>query len=231
MVAKLIIPVLDIKGGIAVSGKSGNRESYKPLKNVFHHSPNPLKIAEALKKAGASEIYVADLDCIEGEGTNLELVDKINLIIPVMLDCGANDMNSVCKAIIVANKVIVATETLRNIEELYEIFCRVNPERIVLSIDVLNDEILSKQLELDFKLLRKHLEVLRPSEIILLDISRIGTEKGINKTLIDKFASIKPSIIYGGGITPEDLEDLGEIGVDRVLVGTALYSGRMIASF
>jgi phosphoribosylformimino-5-aminoimidazole carboxamide ribotide isomerase len=227
----MIIPVLDIKGGIAVSGKSGNREAYKPLKNVFHHSPSPLKIAEALKRAGASEIYVADLDSIGGKGSNLELVDKINLIIPVMLDCGAYDMNSVCKAIVVANKVIVATETLQNIDELYEIFCRVNPERIVLSIDVLNNEILSKQLKLDFKILKRHLEVLRPSEIILLDISRIGTEKGINNKLIDKFASIKASIIYGGGITPEDLEELAERGVDRVLMGTALYSGKMIPNF
>jgi phosphoribosylformimino-5-aminoimidazole carboxamide ribotide isomerase len=227
----MIIPVLDIKDGIAVSGKSGNRKAYKPLKNVFHNSPSPMKIAEALKKAGASEIYVADLDSIDGEGSNKELVEKINLIIPVILDCGAYDMNSVFNAITVANKIVVATETLRNIDDLYEIFCRVNPKRIVLSIDVLNDKILSKQLELDFKVLRKHLEVLRPSEIILLDISRIGTEKGINKTLIDKFASTKASIIYGGGITPEDLVYLRERGVDRVLVGTALYSGKMISSF
>jgi phosphoribosylformimino-5-aminoimidazole carboxamide ribotide isomerase len=227
----MIIPVLDIKGGIAVSGKSGIRDAYKPLKNVFYHSPSPLKIAEALKKAGASEIYIADLDSIGGKGSNLELVDKINLIIPVMLDCGAYDMDSVCKAILVANKVIVATETLRNIDELYEIFCRINPERIVLSIDVFNNEILSKHLKLDFKILKKHLEVLRPSEIILLDISRIGTEKGINKNLIDKFASIKVSVIYGGGITPEDLEKLAEEDVERVLVGTALYSGKLVPSF
>jgi phosphoribosylformimino-5-aminoimidazole carboxamide ribotide isomerase len=227
----MIIPVLDIKGGIAVSGKAGNRKAYKPLKNVFHNSPSPLKIAEALKKAGASEIYVADLDSIAGKGSNLELVEKMNLIIPVMLDCGAYDMNSFYNATIVANKVIVATETLRNIDELYEIFCRVNPERIVLSIDVLDDKILSKQLELDFKILVKHLEVLRPSEIILLDISRIGTEKGINKTLIDKFASTKASIIYGGGITQEDLVHLRERGIERVLVSTALYSGKMIPSF
>jgi phosphoribosylformimino-5-aminoimidazole carboxamide ribotide isomerase len=226
-----IIPVLDVKGGMAVSGKSGNRETYKPLKNVFHNSSKPIKIAKAMKKAGVSEIYIADLDSIERRGSNMEIVDKINLILPVMLDCGAYDMNSVYGALLVANKVIVATETLRNINDLYEIYCRVNPERIVLSIDYLNDEILSKHLKLDYKILRKHLEVLRPSEIILLDLSRVGTERGINKTLIDKFASIKASIIYGGGISKDDLEDLGKIGVDKMLVGTALYSGRMMPSF
>ena len=31
----MIIPVMDFKNGIAVSGKSGNRETYNPLKTVF----------------------------------------------------------------------------------------------------------------------------------------------------------------------------------------------------
>ena len=226
-----IIPVLDVKDGLAVSGKSGNRETYKPLKNVFHHTSKPIKIAEALKKAGASEIYVADLDYIERRGSNIKIVDKINRIVPVMLDCGAHDMKGVSKALLVANKVIVATETLRNIDDLYEIYCRVNPERIILSIDFQNDRILSKHLKLNYQVLRKHLEEWRPSEIILLDLSKVGTEKGINKTLINKFISIEASVIYGGGITNKDLEDLEKTGVDRILVGTALYSGKMMPSF
>jgi phosphoribosylformimino-5-aminoimidazole carboxamide ribotide isomerase len=227
----MIIPVLDIKSGIAVSGKSGNRETYKPLKTVFHHSPSPLKIAEALKKVGASEIYIADLDSISGKGSNLELTEKINRIIPVMLDCGAYDMDSVCEAIMAADKVIVATETLQNIDDLYKIVCRVNPERIVISIDILNDKILSKHLELDFKILKEHLEELHLPEIILLDLSRVGTEKGINKALIDQFTSIGASIVYGGGITAQDLEELAERNVNRVLVGNALHNGKMMLSF
>jgi len=227
----MIIPVLDVKGGMAVSGKSADRESYELLKNVFHHSSKPIKIAEALKKAGASEIYIADLDSIEGIGSNMDIVEKINRLLPVMLDCGAYDMNTVHEAFLIANKVIVATETLRNIDDLYEIYCRINPGRIILSIDFMDDEILSRHLKLDYKILRKHLEVLRPSEIILLDLSRVGTEKGINKKIIEKFAPIKSSIIYGGGITKDNLEDLEKIGVSRILVGTALYNGEIMPSF
>jgi len=226
----MIIPVLDIKSGIAVSGKSGKRETYKPLKTVFHHSSSPLKIAEALKKAGASEIYIADLDSIGGKGSNLELTKKINRIIPVMLDCGAYNMDSVCEAIMAADKVIIATETLQNIDDLYEIVCRVNPERIVLSIDFMNDKILSKHLKLDFTILREHLEELHLPEIILLDVSRVGTEKGINKALVDKFTLMGASIIYGGGITAQDIEKLAERNVNRVLVGNALHCGKMMLS-
>lgn len=225
MVALMIIPVLDIKEGVAVSGKSGNREEYKPLKTVFDSSSDPLKISEALKKIGASEVYIADLDAIEGEGSNLDLISKINQILPVMLDCGASDLDSVSEALQVADKVIVATETLKKLEDLYEIFCRVNRERIIISVDVLNNKILSKHLKLDFSILRENLEKLKPSMVILLDISNVGTETGINWQLMDEFAGLESSLILGGGITREDLPQLAEKGVNNVLVGTALHQG------
>ena len=221
----MIIPVLDLKDGIAVSGKSGNREEYKPLKTIFHPSSDPLKISESLKEAGASEIYIADLDSIEGKGSNMELIGKINQLIPVMLDCGASDLDSVSEALQVVDKVIVATETLKKLEDLYEIFCRVNRERVIISVDVLNNKILSKHLKLDFSILRESLEKLKPSMVILLDISNVGTETGINWQLMDEFVGMESSLILGGGITREDLPQLAEKGVNTVLAGTALHQG------
>ena len=227
MVALMIIPVLDIKEGVAVSGKSGNRNEYKPLKTVFDSSSDPLKISEALKNAGASEIYIADLDAIEGRDSNLDLVGNINQILPVMLDSGACDLESVAEALQVSDKVIVATETLRSLGDLDEIFCKVKPERLIISIDVLNNEILTKHLELDFNILRKIVEKLKPSQIIILDISNVGCEGGINWQLMDDFAGIESSIIFGGGVTAEDFLKLDGKIVDKVLVGTALHHGRI----
>nr|WP_319372953.1 HisA/HisF family protein [uncultured Methanobacterium sp.] len=223
----MIIPVLDIKNGTAVSGKSGNRETYKPLQTVFHPSSNPLKIARALLDAGAEQLYIADLDAIEGKDSNEDLVGKINQFIPVMLDCGANDIDSVSGALQVADKVIVATETLKNMDDLHEIFCRVNRERIILSIDVMDNKVLSKYMELDFKFLRENLEKLQPSQIILLDISRVGTEGGINWGLINEFTGLESSIILGGGITEDDMHQLDKKGVNKVLIGTALHKGQI----
>ncbi|EKF85647.1 HisA/HisF family protein [Methanobacterium formicicum] len=221
----MIIPVLDIKDGIAVSGKSGNRKTYKPLQTVFHPSSHPFKIARSLLDKGAEQLYIADLDAIEGKGSNGDLVSEINQFIPVMLDCGANDIDSVSDALQVADKVIVATETLKNLEDLHEIFCRVNRERIILSIDVMDNKVLSKYMELDFNILRENLEKLKPSHIILLDISRVGTEGGINWGLIDEFTGLENSIILGGGITEDDMHQLDKKGVNKVLVGTALHKG------
>lgn len=227
----MIIPVLDIKDGLAVSGKSGNRKEYQPLKTVFHSSSDPLKISKSLKKEGASNVYIADLDAIEGIGSNLDMVGEINRFLPVMLDCGASDLDSVSEALQVADNVIVATETLRKLEDLDEIFFKVNREQVTISIDVLNNKILSKHLELDFKILRDCLEELKPSMVILLDISNVGTESGINWQLMDYFDGLESSLILGGGITREDLSKLSIYGVDNVLVGTALHHGKIEPNF
>ena len=58
-----IIPVLDLKSGIAVSGKSGNRNKYKPLKTVYSSSSNPVEIARNLKEKRAKSIYIAESRC------------------------------------------------------------------------------------------------------------------------------------------------------------------------
>jgi len=223
----LIIPVLDIKEGTAVSGKSGNRKSYKPLQTVFHPSSDPLEIARALFDAGAKQLYIADLDAIEGRNSNRDLVGEINQIIPVMLDCGASDLDSVREALQVADMVIVATETLKKLEDLHEIFCRVNRKQIIISIDIIQNKVLSKHMVLDFNILRENLEKLQPSQIILLDISKVGTKRGINWKLMDEFAGLESSIILGGGITVEDMSQLDKRGVDKVLVGTTLHQGQI----
>ncbi|NYB52146.1 MAG: HisA/HisF family protein [Methanobacteriaceae archaeon] len=223
----MIIPVLDIKDGVAVSGKSGNREEYKPLKTVFSQSSNPFSIAMSLKNQGAKALYIADLDSIDGKGSNLDVVREINSHIPVMLDCGAHDLDSVKEALQVADKVIVATETLKNLEDLHEIFLRINKEHLIVSVDVLNNQILNKHFQLDFNSLKEKLEELEPLWVILLDITSVGTEEGFNRRLIDEFAGLKSSIILGGGITEVDLKQIHDLGVDNVLVGTALHSGKM----
>lgn len=222
----MIIPVLDIKNGIAVRGKGGARETYKPLKTVFHHSSSPLKIAGALSDKGAALIYIADLDAIESKGSNLELIKDINDHISVMLDCGASNIEEVEKALEAADKVIVATETLKNIEDLNAILKGFG-ERIIISIDIKNGEIYSKHFHGDLHDLIKKLKELKPNEVILLDISGVGSESGFNKKLIGKFREIGKELIIGGGIREVDINGLKENGLNKFLVGSALHNGKL----
>ncbi len=227
----MIIPVLDISNGIAVSGKSGKRETYKPLQSVFHNSANPLKIAKALNKAGAERMYVADLDAIENKDNNFNIIKQINSIIPVILDSGANDVYKTKKALEVADKVIIATETLKNTDDLLEILEKYGKNRIIVSIDIKDNEIFSKHLSISLKELIKKISEIKPLEVILLDISRVGTEKGVDQTLINQFLKLPTSLIIGGGITDKNIKELEKLGLNKFLVGSVLHNGKLSAKF
>ncbi len=223
----MIIPVLDLMNGRAVSGKSGQRKSYIPLKTIFHPSSNPFKIAKALKDAGAEKIYVADLDAIENKTPNYSIIKKINQKLPVMLDSGVNNVSKVEKALEAAQKVIIATETLKSIGDLQNILESYNKNRFIVSIDIKDNRLFSNYLDMDLESILKKMAEINPSEIILLDISRVGTEKGVNQTLIKKFLKLPSSLIIGGGITTKDIQELKKLGLNDFLVGTALHSGKL----
>jgi phosphoribosylformimino-5-aminoimidazole carboxamide ribotide isomerase len=223
----MIIPVLDLKDKTAVSGKSGKRDTYQPLKTIFHNSAEPVKIANKFLDYGFKRVYIADLDSIEGTGSNLELVSKINHFLPVMLDCGANDLNTVREALNYAQEVIVGTETLRSLADLSQIFQSIEHNRIILSVDVKNGEILSKAPSMSFEDLFGWISKFQPKETILLDVSRVGTLTGINQELILKFNKLKTSLIVGGGLQGAELPLIHDMGVNKVLVGSALHNGKI----
>jgi len=224
----MIIPVLDIKNEKAVSGKSGKRETYKPLKTIFHKSSSPIKIANALKIAGASRIYIADLDSIEGIGSNFNIIQQINeQHIPVMLDCGVENLDDVANALKIADKVIVASETIKNIEELGRIFNTFSKARLIISIDIKNGKLYNKNLNLDLKQLIAKIKDLKPKEIIILDISKVGLENGVDMNLIKKFSGMEESLIIGGGIRTDDIIQLEKLGIKKFLVGSTLHNGSL----
>jgi phosphoribosylformimino-5-aminoimidazole carboxamide ribotide isomerase len=221
----MIIPVIDLKNGEAVSGKSGNRDTYIPLKTVFNRSSEPIAIARALKKAGFQRIYIADLDAIEGTSTNLKIAGEINKIIPVMLDSGIKNSDGVQEILDKVEKVIIATETIENFEDIEIIFSSFPKQNLVLSVDVKDGNVLGKHIHVDFRDIIKKIEEINPVEVILLDISRVGTKNGVDHKLLNMFISLDTDIILGGGITVQDITDLDDLGLKYFLVGTALHSG------
>ena len=226
-----IIPVLDLMNSIAVSGKSGNRENYTPLHTVFAYNSNPVTIADNLRLNDVKEIYIADLDLIEKKGDNLDEIQKVNTILPVMLDCGIKDVNSFESYHDLDYKLIVATETLDSVEELYKIFDKFSKEKIVVSLDIKNNKVLSKNFDISLNDFKKELINMDPNEIILLDISKVGTGSGFNKEIINNFSEFKNNLILGGGITKKEIISLSEFGIKKILVGSSLHNGEIKLSF
>ena len=221
------IPVIDLKQHQAVSGKSGMRDTYQPLNTVFAPSSNPVEIAQGLKLNGADEMYIADLDLIESQGHNITDIKMVNTIIPVMFDGGVKNCESFEFFLEYAYKIIIPTETLESIEEMERIFEKYPKERIVVSVDTKNSELLSRHLDLSLSELKEILIRLDPNEIILLDITGVGTEKGYNKKLLDEFSQLKDKLIIAGGLNKDSLNELESLGIKKVLIGTSLHSGEV----
>lgn len=221
------IPVIDLKQHQAVSGKSGMRDTYKPLNTVFSPSSNPVDIAQGLKLNGATEMYIADLDLIESQGHNVNDIKMVNTILPVMFDGGVKNCESFEFFLDYAYKIIVPTETLESIDEMRKIFEKYPKERIVVSIDVKDNELLCKNFDMNLVEFKEILKELDPNEIILLDITGVGTEKGYNKYLFEIFEDMKDKLIIAGGLNKDSLGELESIGIKKVLIGTSLHSGEV----
>ncbi len=220
-----IIPVLDLMQGYAVSGQSGNRDKYTPLKTIYSSSSDPISITRALKENGARRIYIADLDMIEKKGSNLDLINKINHLLPVTLDCGLPHLESFEFALDFAYQLIIATETLESLEELDKIIHKFPTSRLVLSVDIKDGELYAPKLNIDLDAFQDKIRELNLPEIILLNLSQVGTQKGYDMNLLEKFTDFKQSLILGGGITPDDLRKISQYGINKVLVGSALHKG------
>ena len=221
------IPVIDLKQHQAVSGKSGMRDTYQPLRTVFAPSSNPVEIAQGLKLNGADEMYIADLDLIESKGHNIADIKMVNTILPVIFDGGVKNCEAFEFFLDYAYKIIIPTETLESIEEMERIFEKYPKERIVVSVDVKNNELLAKNMDLNLEEFKEILKRLDPNEIILLDITGVGTERGYNKELLDMFEDMKDKLIIAGGLNSKSLGELDSLGIKKVLIGTSLHSGEV----
>ncbi len=203
-----IIPVIDLMNSVAVSGKSGNRSEYTPLETIYASSANPVEIASSLSH-------------------NINEINDVNRILPVIADIGVDNLNTFEFALKYAYKIIVATETLESIDELRKIFEKYPKERIIVSVDVKNNELLAKHMDIDLEGFKEVLHEIDPDEIILLDISSVGTEGGFNKELLQIFSDFKDKIILGGGITPDEIDEISNMRIKKALVGTALHKGEI----
>ena len=223
----MIIPVLDIKNGECVCGQSGNRSTYKKLDSIY--GTNPIEIAQNLKKEGFNLLYIADLDKLESTGDNSELISKINRIIPVLLDnaieniCGIEDNENI------STYNILATESMKNLEEIEEIIQKVDNDKLVISVDIKDNNLLIKNRNIKVSDIINLINKSKIKYIILLNISQIGTKSSnksdIEKEIIDNTDNVE--YIMAGGITNDAIKDYQNNNIDNFIVGTILHDGSL----
>jgi len=222
----MIIPVIDLMNKQCVSGKSGNRNTYTKLKSIY--GDNPISITQNLKNNGAQLIYVADLDKIENKGDNTELISQINNVLPVLLDNGISNLSDINNKNICAYHIL-ATETMESIEETTNIFKNIDNKKLVISVDIKNNELLLQNKNIKLDDIIQLINNVNPQYTILLNISQVGTKKQNENLIIKKIIQETPNTkhILGGGITNEAIKKYKQEGIDNFLIGTILHEGNL----
>jgi phosphoribosylformimino-5-aminoimidazole carboxamide ribotide isomerase len=234
-----VIPVLDLMGGVAVHAVRGERHAYQPVRSVLSASSDPVELARAFReRLGCRACYVADLDAIARAGDHGDVVRAIaGLGLSVWLDAGAATREDARRAVSCgAGRVIVGTETLRDVADLpaiVEAAGAASPRRAdcILSLDHRDGRLLggspavTEAGSLDVAAAAWAAGV---RAFIVLDLARVGARAGPETEPARRLRARLPDaeIVLGGGVRGvEDLRALASAGYDAALVGTALHSG------
>lgn len=230
-----VIPVLDILDGAVVHGVRGLRSEYRPIRSVLTDSTKPLDVAVVFKEHGFCDLYVADLDAITGKGYDFSLFKKIvsKTGLQLMVDAGFDDSKRIDEAFKNGvSKVVIGTETLSRLDFVEEAVKLFGPQKIVLSLDFKEKTVLSKFEVSENKkpmILLQEFINMGVSQVIVLDLTRVGSENGVNFGFLEEALAKRTIRVFtGGGVRDiNDLIDLRNKGVFGALVATALHSGKI----
>jgi phosphoribosylformimino-5-aminoimidazole carboxamide ribotide isomerase len=234
-----VVPVLDLKGGVAVHAVRGERAAYAPVRSVLSPSADPVALARAFReRLGCDACYVADLDAITGAGDHHAIVQAIaDVGLAVWLDAGVATAEAARRAVSSgAKRIIVGTETLKDRRDLAGIAAATREASgagadCILSLDHREGRLLGGSpalAEADAAEVAAAAWAAGMRTFIVLDLARVGAGTGPPVEMARRYRDRLPDaeIVLGGGVRgKDDLRALERAGYHAALVGTALHTG------
>lgn len=230
-----VIGVIDVLAGRAVHARAGTREHYAPVRSVAGSPIDGDLLALArtyVETLGLTELYVADLDAIQGRTPQDTLVAAVaGLRTPLWLDTGVSSLERARHALdLGAAYVVVGLETLSSYGALEAICADLGGDRVAFSLDLRGGEpvVASGDITAGEP---AHVVAARAANagagaIIVIDLARVGTNAGLDLGLIARVREAAPelTLLAGGGVRGlDDLVRLADSGCDGALVATALH--------
>jgi phosphoribosylformimino-5-aminoimidazole carboxamide ribotide isomerase len=228
-----VIPVIDLKGGVAVHAVRGDRERYRPVRSVIADGSDAVRLARAMReRLGLDELYVADLDAIAGGTGTPDVVASLAQDARVMVDAGTVTATAIARLLdLGVARVVIGTESLPGVDAFRRLYRELPDAPLVLSVDLRGGSLLSPDPELAALGAGDALARLVDAgarEAIVLDLLRVGSGEGPDVTLIGELHARFPDVqlLAGGGVRDAgDLGALADAGAAGALVATALHGG------
>jgi len=226
-----IVPVIDLKDGVVVHARRGQRADYAPLRSPLVEGCEPVAVAGALcDLCHTRTLYVADLDALAGRPVGEATLAALAAITEPWVDAGAvTPEGATALARAGAARNVIGTESLASTDAL-------DPSGappLVLSVDLRDGRLISPDPELAGRAptaaapLARALNV---HELLVIDLARVGSGSGPPLRAVAELAAALPTtaIYAGGGVRDDaDLRALESAGATGALVATALHEGRL----
>lgn len=229
----LIIPAVDIRDGRCVRLVHGELD-----KETIYHD-NPVEAALRWEAEGAGRIHLVDLDgAFKGGMKNAAVIERIARAVNVPVQVGGGIRDEATAADLLnrgVSRVILGTVAVTD-PEVVAALCDRFPGQVMVGIDARNGKVAirgwveeAEQKAVDLAL---QMDGLGVKEIIYTDIHRDGTLQGPNLDALREMAGTVPlQVIASGGVSSlQDIENLlmlEPLGVNGVIMGQALYTGRV----
>jgi len=229
----ILYPAIDLKDGKCVRLHKGDMTS----ETIYNDDPASQALDWA--RAGFSWVHIVDLNgAIEGKPVNeaavKSIIDAVDL--PLQLGGGIRDLAQV-EAWLHAgvSRVILGTAAVKN-PALVKEACLNFPGQIAVGADAYGDKIATEGWVETSD--RTTIDLIREFEedglaaVIYTDINRDGTGEGLNMENTIKLAeAVRIPVIASGGVgSLKDIEAVkaaAKVGVEGVIIGKALYDGRI----
>lgn len=227
-----IIPAIDI-----IDGKCVRLEKGDFLKKKVY-AEDPLDMAMLFEDHGIRYLHLVDLDGAKiGKVQNQKILERIKNKTDLIIDFGGGIRNHQDVASLInagADQINIGSLSIKDIPAVDQILELYDPSIIILSPDVINRKIAihgwqeSSDIELSDYILdysKKGIQY-----YVCTDIEKdgmlLGASVNLYKDLLDEFPAIK--LIASGGVKDiTDIEQLNTINVDGVIIGKAIYEGRI----
>jgi len=228
-----IIPAIDIIDGKCVRLVQGDYSQ----KKIYNE--RPLEVAKQFEDAGLKRLHLVDLDGAKaGTVKNWKVLETIAAKTSLIIDFGGGIKTSNDVRIVFDSGSALATVgsiAITGKEEFTNWITEFGAEKFLLGADVKNEKIAihgwqktSDEWVYDFigKYIQRGIK-----QIFCTDVSKDGKLEGpatdLYKSIIEKFPGL--NFIASGGVSSiKDLDELEKIGCSGVIVGKAIYEGRVL---
>ena len=224
-----VFPAIDLRGGKCVRLKQGD------FGRSREYDADPVGRALEWERRGALAIHVVDLDgAKDGHPAQLSLVRRITSSVDVPVQVGGGvrtleDLRDVVSA--GAGRVVMGTAVVGNRELRLRAVEEVG-EALVVAVDARDGIVAThgwrETSGLGVLELAEELAGDGVSTVLYTDVGRDGMDGGAAVEETASIAGVIPTIASGGVRGEGDVRELSGIkGVVGVVVGTALYEGRV----